>query len=116
MASGDKKPSGESDDPSPAPNKPDVRVSSHEDMGVHVSRDLRATGNSARGHNSNMSKLSFSSRGLSRDEGTDDEPTPPKPVASAPVQPPAAASSTAEPATPEPSTALSWLTGLFSRR
>jgi hypothetical protein len=36
MAAGDKKPPEESDEESPAPRKPDVRVSSHEDMGVRV--------------------------------------------------------------------------------
>ena len=49
MATGREKPPGESDDESPAPPKPDVRVTSHDDMGVRVSRDLRAQGPSARG-------------------------------------------------------------------
>jgi hypothetical protein len=122
MAAGDKKPPEESDDESPAPPKPDVRVTSHDDMGVHVSRNLRAEGPSARGWNSNMSKLSFSARALPRDEGAAEQPAPAQPAsapeAAAPVTPPAAgASSSAAPDTPaDPGTPLSWLTGLFSRR
>jgi hypothetical protein len=127
MAAGDKKPPEESDDESPAPPKPDVRVTSHDDMGVHVSRDLRAEGPSARGWNSNMSKLSFSARALPRDEGAAEQPAPAQPApaqpasapeAAAPVTPPAAgASSSAAPDSPaDPGSPLSWLTGLFSRR
>jgi hypothetical protein len=127
MAAGDKKPPEESDDESPAPPKPDVRVTSHDDMGVHVSRNLRAEGPSARGWNSNMSKLSFSARALPRDEGAAEQPAPAQPApaqpasapeAAAPVTPPAAgASSSAAPDSPaDPGSPLSWLTGLFSRR
>lgn len=117
MPAGDEKPSGEPDDESPAPPKSDVRVTSHDDMGVHVSRDLRAQGPSARGWNSNMSKLNFSARALPRDESAAGEPAP-APDAAAPVDPPApGASSSAAPAAPaDPAGALSWLTGLFSRR
>ena len=115
MPAGDEKPSGERDDESPAPPKSDVRVTSHDDMGVHVSRDLRAQGPSARGWNSNMSKLNFSARALPRDESAAEEPPP---DAATPVVPAApAASSSASPAAPaDPAGALSWLTGLFSRR
>jgi hypothetical protein len=127
MAAGDKKPPEESDDESPAPPKPDVRVTSHDDMGVHVSRNLRAEGPSARGWNSNMSKLSFSARALPRDEGAAEQPAPAQPApaqpasapeAAAPVTPPAAgASSSAAPDSPaDPGSPLSWLTGMFSRR
>ena len=113
MAAGDKKPPEESDEESPAPRKPDVQVSSHEDMGVHVSRDLRETGPTARGYNSKMSKLNFSARALPRDEIAAEDPAPVPPAAAAPVQPDATPD--ASPA-PPPEGALSWLTGLFSRR
>jgi hypothetical protein len=116
MAAGDKEPPEKSDEKSPAAKKPDVQVSSHADMGVHVSRDLRATGPSARGYNSNMSKLNFSSRGLPRDEIEEEDPASPTPASSAAVATPPPAVPSATPVTPEPSTALSWLTGLFSRR
>jgi hypothetical protein len=116
MAAGDKEPPGKSDAQSPEPKKPDVRVSSHEDMGVHVSRDLRSTGPTARGYNSNMSKLNFSSRGLPRDEIAEEDPAPPNQDASTAATAPAPAVPSATPVTPEPSTARSWLTGLFSRR
>ena len=117
MAAGDKKPPEESDEESPAPMKPDVRVGSHEDMGVHVSRDLRATGPTARGYGSNMSKLNFSSRGMPREEVVDEEdPAPPKSAAAAPVQPPAPADPSPSPAGPESEGVLNWLTGLFTRR
>ncbi|MBK5189253.1 MAG: hypothetical protein JJD97_13495, partial [Gemmatimonadaceae bacterium] len=88
MAAGDKNPSGESDEESPAPRKPDVRVSSHDDMGVHVSRDLRAQGPTARGWNTNMSKLNFSARALPRDEIAAEEPAAVQPAAGAPEVPP----------------------------
>jgi len=117
MAAGDKKTPDESDDESPAPRKPDVRVSSHDDMGVRVSRDLNASGPVARGYNSNMSKLNFSSRGMPREEAVNDEdPAPAKPVAAAPVRPPAPAAPPATPEAPAEGGALSWLTGLFKRR
>jgi hypothetical protein len=117
MAAGDGKPPEKIDEESPAPAKPDVRVSSHEDMGVNVSRDLRAQGPSARGWNSNMSKLNFSARALPRDESTAEEPAP-APAAAAPVETPAPAESpSAASATPADSSGpLSWLTGLFSSR
>jgi hypothetical protein len=116
MTAGDPTPSDEGDKASPSPNKPDVRVSSHEDMGVHVERDLRATGPTARGFNSNMSKLSFSSRGLRRDEIADEEPAPPTPAASTSAATPSSVQPAAAPESPESGGALSWLTGLFSRR
>jgi hypothetical protein len=62
------------------------------------------------------SKLNFSSRGLPRDEIAEEDPAPPKPAASTAAAAPASAAPSATPVTPEPSTALSWLTGLFSRR
>jgi hypothetical protein len=113
MAAGDEKPPEVKDDESPAPPKPDVRVTSHDDMGVHVSRDLRAQGPSARGWSSNMSKLSFSARALPRDESKAEEPSTAAPAESASSD--SAALSTA-PAAPDSSGPLSWLTGLFSRR
>jgi hypothetical protein len=120
VAAGDTKPPEESDEESPAPKKHDVRVSSHEDMGVHVSRDLRATGPTARGYGSNMSKLNFSSRGMPHEEIAEDEAPAPakpaKPAAAAPVQPPAPADSPSSPAGPESEGVLTWLTGLFTRR
>jgi hypothetical protein len=115
MADGDAKRAGESKDDVSKP-KPDKPVTSHEDMGVRISRDLNAGGSVARGYSSNMSKMNFSSRGMPREEVVDDQdPAPAKPVAAAPVAPPAPA---APPATPgEPADgALSWLTGLFKRR
>ena len=117
MAAGDGKPPGSSDEKSPAPPKADVRVGSHDDMGVHVSRDLRAQGPTARGFGSNMSKLTFSARALPRDENTAREPAP-DPAAAAPVESPALEEpSSAAPVTPAGSDSpLSWLTGLFSRR
>ena len=48
--------------------KPDLRVSSHQDLGVNVSRDLNAGGWLARGDRSNMSKLRFSVQAKPRDE------------------------------------------------
>jgi hypothetical protein len=108
VAAGDEKPPEESDEESPAAKRPDVRVGSHDDMGVHISRDLRATGPTARGFGSNMSKLSFSSRGIPHGDVVDDAaPAPTKPAT---VDPPPS------PAAPESDGALSWLTGLFSRR
>lgn len=116
MAAGDSKPPDESDEESPAPPTPDVRVTSHDDMGVHVSRDLRAQGPSARGWSSNMSKLNFSARALPRDEGATEAATTPAPAAPAEAPAPEASSSAA-PVTPaDPDGPLSWLTGLFSRR
>jgi hypothetical protein len=109
MAAGDKKAPDEGDDASPAPRKPDVRVSSHDDMGVRVSRDLNASGPVARGYSSNMSKLNFSSRGVPREEVVNDEdPAPATPPA--PVVPPATPDALAD------GGALSWLAGLFKRR
>lgn len=120
MADGDKKPPEKSDDESPAPGKPDERVSSHDDMGVRVSRDLRATGPTARGYNSNMSKLNFSSRGLPRDEIAEEEPVLVKPAAAVPVHAPAASAAPvaapAAPAAPAPGGVLSWLAELFTHR
>ena len=48
--------SGAAQAPVPA-KEPDLRVSSHQDLGVNVSRDLDAGGWLARGDRSNMSKL-----------------------------------------------------------
>jgi hypothetical protein len=117
MAAGDEKPPERSDTKSPAPPRTDVRVGSHDDMGVHVSRDLRAQGPSARGFSSKMSKLNFSARALPRDESTAEEPAP-GPAAAVPVDaPPLEESASAAPDTPADSASpLSWLTGLFSRR
>ena len=53
--------------PAPPP-KPDLRVSSHLDLGVNVSRNLNAGGWLARGDRSNMSKLRFSVQAKPRDE------------------------------------------------
>ena len=86
-------------------------------MGVRISRDLNASGPVARGYNSNMSKLNFSSRGKPREEHIDDEdPAPAKPVAAAPVQPSVPAAPPSSPAAPESEGVMSWLTGLFTRR
>ena len=112
MAAGDEKPGEESDEKSPAPPKPDVRVSSHEDMGVNVSRDLRAQGPSARGWSSNMSKLNFSARALPRDEMVEDDPAP---AAAVPTPPVVAAGTTAETAEPASSGIISKLAGFFRR-
>ena len=111
MATGDKKPDEEGVEKSPAPPKPDVRVSSHEDMGVHVSRDLRAQGPSARGWNTNMSKLNFSARALPRDEIVENDPAP-----SATMPPPVGGDGTT-PVTAEPASSgiISKLAGLFRR-
>ena len=117
MAAGDKKPPEDSDEASPAPRKPDVRVSSHEDLDVRVSRDLNATGPVARGYNAKMSKLNFSARALPRDEGPDGDPALVRPEVAAPVQTPKApAAPAAAPETPTDSGVLTWLTGLFTRR
>jgi hypothetical protein len=112
MATGDKKPDEEGVEKSPAPPKPDVRVSSHEDLGVHVSRDLRAQGPSARGWNSNMSKLNFSARALPRDEIVEDDPAP---AAAVPPPPVVAVSTTSETAEPASSSIISKLAGFFRR-
>ena len=116
MAAGDKKQAGESKDELRARN-PDVPVTSHDDMGVRVSRDLNASGPVARGYNANMSKLNFSSRGMPREEVVDDvDPSPARPAATLPVQPPAPAAPPAASADAESGGGLSWLTGLFKRR
>ncbi len=113
----DQKRAGESKDELPKAPKPETPVRLHEDMGVRVSRDLNASGPVARGYNSNMSKLNFSSRGMPREAVVDDEdPAPARPVAAAPVESPAPVAPVAAPAKPESSGALSWLTGLFNRR
>ncbi|HMI57178.1 MAG TPA: hypothetical protein VK511_03970 [Gemmatimonadaceae bacterium] len=120
MAAGDKKPPEKSDDESPAPKKPEVKVSSHDDMGVRVSRDLNASGPVARGYNSNMSKLNFSARAIPRAEGPDGDPALARPVVApqvpAPEPPAAPAASPTDPATPDDGGVVSWLTGLFTRR
>lgn len=113
MAAGEKEPPNASDDESPAPKKSDVRVGSHDDMGVHVSRDLRAQGPSARGWNSNMSRLDFSARALPRDENEAPEA---EPVASTPPAPPAASADVpADAAVPAEPGLISKLAGLFRR-
>ena len=116
MAAGDEQPPDESDKQSPAPKTPDVRVGSHDDMGVHISRDLSGSGPTARGYNSKMSKLNFSARALPRDETASEEPAPTKPSESALVQPSSTGAPSAAPDAPDANGPLSWLTGLFSRR
>ena len=108
MADGDAKRAGESKDDLSLP-KPEKPATSHVDMGVHISRDLNASGPVARGYNANMSKLNFSSRGIPRDEVAHDEDP-------APVQQPAPADPSPSPAAPESEGVMSWLTGLFTRR
>src|SRR5690242_8827617 len=82
-------------DGSALPKKPDLRVSSHQDLGVNVSRDLNAGGWLARGDRSNMSKLRFSVQAKPRDEpdpellALRDPPAPKRtPVDPAPAVPP----------------------------
>jgi hypothetical protein len=53
--------------PSDATKAPDLRTSTHQDLGVNVSRDLTEGGWLARGDRSNMSKLSFNVRAKPRD-------------------------------------------------
>jgi hypothetical protein len=116
MADGDAKRAGESKDELKK-GKSDVGVSSHDDMGVRVSRDLNAGGSVARGYGAGMSKMNFSSRGMPREEVVDDQdPAPAKPAAAAPVQLPASAAPPATPSEPASEGALSWLTGLFKGR
>ncbi len=116
MADGDAKRAGESKDELKK-GKSEVGVSSHDDMGVRVTRDLNAGGSVVRGYGSGMSKMNFSSRGMPREEVVDNvDPAPAKPVAAAPVKPPAPAAPPASPAEPASEGALSWLTGLFKRR
>src|SRR5918995_6405159 len=65
----DEAPEDSSADQAPDPaTKPDLRVSSRQDLGVNVSRDLNAGGWLARGDRSNMSKLRFSVQAKPRDE------------------------------------------------
>jgi hypothetical protein len=113
MAAGDAKRPGESKDDVTV-SKPEKPVSSHSDMGVHVSRDLNANGPVARGYNASMSKLTFSSRGVPREaDAGEKDPAAAAPAAAAPVQPLAPPSS---PAATESEGVVSWLTGLFTRR
>ena len=94
---------------SPSSKKNDLRVSSHQDLGVTVSRDLNAGGWLARGDRSNMSKLSFSARAKPRDEPDPElqalrDPTPPRDRSREPAPPqPAAPAPPAASASPEPS-------------
>ena len=81
-------------DGSESPKKPDLRVSSHQDLGVNVSRDLNAGGWLARGDRSNMSKLRFSVQAKPRDE--------PDPELLALRDPPAPKRAPADPAPPAP--------------
>jgi hypothetical protein len=79
--------------------KRDIRVSSHRDLGVDVTRDLTEQGRLARGDRSYMSRLSFSARAKPRDELDPElqalrDPAPPEAVV--PPTPPAAPA----PATP----------------
>ena len=83
-------------DGSASPKKPDLRVSSHQDLGVNVSRDLNAGGWLARGDRSNMSKLRFSVQAKPRDE--------PDPELLALRDPPAPKRAPADPASPAPAT------------
>jgi hypothetical protein len=85
-----------------AAKKPDLRVSSHQDLGVNVSRDLNASGWLARGDRSNMSKLRFSVQAKPRDEPDPElqalrEPKAPR-ERSRDASPPAAPSTPAPPA------------------
>lgn len=71
--------------------KPDIRVSTHRDLGVDISRDLTESGRLARGDRSNMSRLSFSARGRPRDEADPEllalrEPAPPLAASPAPSE------------------------------
>jgi hypothetical protein len=95
--------------PEPA-KKPDLRVSSHQDLGVNVSRDLNAGGWLARGDRSNMSKLRFSVQAKPRDEPDPElqalrEPKPLRDRSREPAAPPEAAppAQPAASASPEPS-------------
>lgn len=115
MAASDGTSPKDGDDASPAQRKPDLRVGSHDDMGVDISRDFRGTGGNARGHGANFSKMSFSSRGLPRDALVEEDPAPVTPAAvTAPAAPPAAPPAASEGSTP--GGVVSWLTGLFTRR
>lgn len=116
MAAGDGKSPGAGDDESPAPRTPDLRLGSHDEMGVNISRDFRGTGGNARGHGANFSKLNFSSRGLPREEIAEEEPAPAKPATSATVPTPAPSSPATPPDVPDTGGVVSWLTGLFTRR
>lgn len=93
-----------------AAKKPDLRVSSHQDLGVNVSRDLNASGWLARGDRSNMSKLRFSVQAKPRDEPDPElqalrEPKPLRDRSREPAVPPEAAppAQPAASAPPEPS-------------
>ena len=110
------------DAPAP-PKKPDLRVSSHQDLGVNVSRDLNAGGWLARGDRSNMSKLRFSVQATPRDEpdpellALRDPPTPKRePRDQAPAAPDAAAAPPAPPVPPaSPETTAEKPDGLLGR-
>ena len=119
MADGDAKRAGESKD-DPSVQKPARPASSHDDMGVQVSRDLNGSGPVARGYGAGMSKLNFSARAIPRAEGPDGDPALVRPVVAAevpaPVAPAAPANPPAEPASSEGGGVVSWLTGLFTRR
>ena len=79
----------------------DIRISSHRDMGVEVTRDLTASGRLARGDSSNMSRLSFSSRGRGRTE-LDPELQALRNAPPAPAAPPEPAAPPPPPAAPPP--------------
>ena len=110
-------------DGSVSPKKPDLRVSSHQDLGVNVSRDLNAGGWLARGDRSNMSKLRFSVQAKPRDEpdpelqalrtpAPPNAPVPPPPSAS-PTPPPSAEASASPAPDDKPDGMLSRLGRLF---
>jgi len=94
-------------DESASPKKPDLRVSSHQDLGVNVSRDLNAGGWLARGDRSNMSKLRFSVQAKPRDEPDPEllalrDPPAPKRTPADPVPPAPAATDAAPPSAGAP--------------
>jgi hypothetical protein len=97
--------SGATQAPEPA-KEPDLRVSSHQDLGVNVSRDLDAGGWLARGDRSNMSKLRFSVQAKPRDEPDPElqalrEPTAPRDRAREAVAPSDPSPEPGAPAAPE---------------
>src|SRR5262245_1114105 len=79
-----------------SPKKPDLRVSSNQDLGVNWSPDLNAGGWLARGDRSNRSKLRFSVQAKPRDE--------PDPELQALRDPPAPKRAPPDPAPPAPTT------------
>jgi len=92
----------------PAPKNSDLRVSSHQDLGVRVSRDLNAGGWLARGDRSSMSKLRFSVQAKPRDEpdpelqALRDPASPHRPARDGTTGPPSPSSSAASSPPPAP--------------